>query len=287
MKLEDGDISQYVVYDVDPRKICVSMQRKGFTFTESNKDKKIPMISDFLTRDSEFTGNYEQRINIEKYLEGGITTRSCYYRFAGSNGIGLGLSSFDPNCIVGFSGSDAFTSHTLKSLTPRMESVSLISNILDGKDVYTSSEITLQRFESNIGNIHEGSNGGRIKPDYIYSDRNGASEYAKAFKVPIIIFSYSSPEKYLEFLDIRKKSLLDERENRRSRNPGDIVLQARQIMTRDSQDIQVWENYLKNLDEEVSQMPNIARKKQRATQIISDIRQIKEATRETEEPNIE
>lgn len=286
MVLEEGDIPKYLVYDMDPRKLCVSIQR-GFTFVESNLDNENKMLSGLVNRNGEFTGDSEQRINIEKFLEGGITTKSCYYRFSGGNGIGLGFTNFDPNSIVGFSGGDAFTSHTPKALKPRLESVSLISNILDGRNTLVSAEIAIQRYESDIGKIHEGSNGGRVKPDYIYGYDRDIGKYVREFNVPVIEFLYSSKEKYLELSKKRQESILDERENRRSRNSGEIVLQIRQIMRSESQDLQVWKNSLKKINEQVSQMPDSARKKQEAIQIISGINQSKENSKETEEPNIE
>lgn len=183
------------------------------------------------------------KIKMEKFLEGGISTRSCYYRFAdvsssnetkSEGAIGIGMSSFDPNEILGFCSHDADTSHSLKSLKPSMNAKS-ISDILDGKDTYIG-EIALQRYKYNINEISEGENGGRVSPTYIFSAGNRLErEWGKAFNVPIVRFDYSSDEKRIENIAKVQKSLLDERIPKRERKRGKIVFDVIDVINRETQ----------------------------------------------------
>ena len=244
MKLEDGDIPKYRIYDVDPRKLCVSLQRDGVTSAELRKHR---MISNAITLNGNYKANQlHSKIKMEKFLEGGISTRSCYYRFAdvySSNeikregAIGIGMSSFDPNEILGFSSHDAMTSHSLKSLKPSMYA-KRISDILDGKDTTGAGEIALQRYKYNINEISEGENGGRVSPTYIFSALIGnrlEREWGKTFNVPIVAFDYSSDEKRIENRAKVQKSLLDERIPKRERKRGKIVFDVIDVINRETQ----------------------------------------------------
>lgn len=244
MKLEDGDIPKYRIYDVDPRKLCVSLQRDGVTSAELRKHR---MISNAITLNGNYKANQlHSKIKMEKFLEGGISTRSCYYRFAdvySSNeikregAIGIGMSSFDPNEILGFSSHDAMTSHSLKSLKPSMDA-KRISDILDGKDTTGAGEIALQRYKYNINEISEGENGGRVSPTYIFSAVKGnrlEREWGKTFNVPIVAFDYSSDEKRIENRAKVQKSLLDERIPKRERKRGKIVFDVIDVINRETQ----------------------------------------------------
>lgn len=244
MKLEDGDIPKYRIYDVDPRKLCVSLQRDGVTSAELRKHR---MISNAITLNGNYKANQlHSKIKMEKFLEGGISTRSCYYRFAdvyssneikSEGAIGIGMSSFDPNEILGFSSHDAMTSHSLKSLKPSMDA-KRISDILDGKDTTGAGEIALQRYKYNINEISEGENGGRVSPTYIFSAVKGnrlEREWGKTFNVPIVAFDYSSDEKRIENRAKVQKSLLDERIPKRERKRGKIVFDVIDVINRETQ----------------------------------------------------
>lgn len=159
------------------------------------------------------------------------------------------------------------TSHTPKSLRPFMNSKD-ISGILDGY-WNTHAEIALNRYEPNIDNIKEGSNGGRIAPEYIYESKgDNGIKYAKEFGVPIIEFLYTSPEKYKELENLSKKSLLEEREPRRVRKTGDIVLEARRVLEKNLEKEKNWEVFLQSIDEQVNEMPDSAERKKEATRNI-------------------
>ena len=104
MIIEEGDIPRYVLYDVDLRKLCISAQR-GFTFVEpENKIAKNRMLRNVVsTGNGKYTGTIEHRVEIEKYLEGGLSTRSCYFGTLPLNfEIGIGMGNFDANSIIGF-----------------------------------------------------------------------------------------------------------------------------------------------------------------------------------------
>lgn len=77
-----------------------------------------------------------------------------------------------------------------------------------------------------------GTTGGRVEPDYLVATGANAKEWALEFKKPVISFKYSSPEKYEELNEKRTQSLLDEREEKRERRVGDIVLQAQKTIER-------------------------------------------------------
>lgn len=229
MVLEDGDIPSYVLYNVDPRKLCISMLR-GITsevFEEKLKKNGVKLN----------TNGFPENIpEFEKYYEGGLSTRSCYYRAdekptntLGRNG--FGMSSFNPNDIIGFSYFDAHTAHGVKLLDPIMYAKQNISYILDGTNtVKGSAEIALQRYKYDIRDIHEGDNGGRVSPSYICNnDTNSAIKLAKEFNVPMVSFEVEL-EKQKELDEKRCKSLLDEREPKRQRKVGDIVLQVRKTI---------------------------------------------------------
>lgn len=106
-----------------------------------------------------------------------------------------------------------------------------ISYILDGTNtVKGSAEIALQRYKYDIRDIHEGDNGGRVSPSYICNnDTNSAIKLAKGFNVPMVSFEVEL-EKQKELDEKRCKSLLDEREPKRQRKVGNIVLQVRKTI---------------------------------------------------------
>lgn len=141
------------------------------------------------------------------------------------------MSSFNPNDIIGFSYFDAHTAHGVKLLDPIMYAKQNISYILDGTNtVKGSAEIALQRYKYDIRDIHEGDNGGRVSPSYICNnDTNSAIKLAKEFNVPMVSFEVEL-EKQKELDEKRCKSLLDEREPKRQRKVGDIVLQVRKTI---------------------------------------------------------
>lgn len=230
MVLEDGDIPVYDLYNVDPRKLCISMLR-GVT----SIDFKFHLIDAGVKLDS--NGMPENISEFEKYYEGGLSTRSCYYRAdeqpnSALGRCGLGMSSFNPNDIIGFCSSyDGGTSHGLKLLEPNMTKSDNISDILDGTNTANGkAEIALQRYKYDIRDIHEGDNGGRVSPSYIFdTDRDTAIRLAKGFNVPIVDFKVE-PERQKELDEKRCKSLLDEREPKRQRKVGNIVLQVRKTI---------------------------------------------------------
>ena len=295
MTLEEGDIPSYVVYDVEPRRLCISAQR-GFTFNEpDNKLMKNKLIKNTVEPGTgKYKGTIQQRLNIEKYLEGGISTRSCYFGCIPYNfEVGIGMADFDTNCIVGFNEGDAMTSHTPKTLRPSMNSAQ-VSPILDGL-WGTHAEIALHRYEPDIANIKPGNSGGRVKPEYIFQGHGiyggtskYAEKYAREFKVPLINFEYSSPEKYKELGLLSKKSVLEEREPRRTRQEGEIVLQARKILFRDVERDESWETFFESIDEQVSEMPDSVRKKNEAIrQIRFALSREKDKQIDTDKPEIE
>lgn len=97
------------------------------------------------------------RIKIEKYLEGGVTTRSCYYHYSGGLGdnakVGLGFNTIDPRAIIGFYRHDACVTHDIKKLKPTMDRTP-IEQIMEHSDVQ-NGEIAFLRYEYDISKIRE------------------------------------------------------------------------------------------------------------------------------------
>lgn len=245
MIIEEGDIPNYFIYDVDPRKLCISIQR-GVTSLYLKEHRIIKRVVD--EKGHYKQGELSSLIKIERFLEGGVPTRSCYYRcepyskkhiaieVGTTSAIGIGMSSFDPNEILGFKMADGSTTHAMKQLRPTMDS-NPISDILDGKKTdYKQAEVALHRYKYNIKDIKEGENGGKIPPTYIYNSGNKlAEEWGRAFNVPVVEFGYSSPEKKKELEEKIKESLLDERKPMRERIRGQIVSDVVDVIERSAQ----------------------------------------------------
>lgn len=101
------------------------------------------------------------RIEIEKYLEGGISTRSLYYHYYSGLGndadVGLAFTEIDPRAILGFDTYDAGVSHEIKQLRPTMEKKD-ISQIIRGKAEIAKSthgEVAMLRYEYDISKIRK------------------------------------------------------------------------------------------------------------------------------------
>lgn len=108
----------------------------------------------------DFTGDVQAKIYIEKYLEGGISSKSCYYNCTNSNNphfkIGLGISEINPDSIIGFELGDAGTSHAIKRLKVSMQRKKEISDILSEQSKRTPhGEVATLRYEYDITKIRE------------------------------------------------------------------------------------------------------------------------------------
>ena len=157
VEFEEGDVEGFVLYGVNSNQLCISMQRGGVT---SEKLAANKLFDGKLNRDMDFTGDVKAQIHIEKYLEGGLPSRSFYYNCTNPNnpywGIGLGISNIDPNAIIGFAHHDAGTSHEIKKLRVKMERNKRISDIITEQSEATiHAELASLRYEYDITKIRQ------------------------------------------------------------------------------------------------------------------------------------
>ena len=157
-KVEKGNVENFVLYGVETNKLMVSAIRGGATSTALQGKKLI--LSNSENGGTKFRSSEENRIYIEKNLEGGISTRSFYYKPDSTDFVGLAFTNIDANSIVGFFPSDAHTDHSLKSLRPYM-STNQVSDILDQEVgiVANAPEAVALRYEYDISKIVEGTKG--------------------------------------------------------------------------------------------------------------------------------
>lgn len=99
------------------------------------------------------------RIEVERTLEGGVSTRSLYYHYYSGLGcdadVGLAFTEIDPRSIIGFDTRDAGVSHRPKQLKPKM-SKQKISQIIRGASEVSDSthgEVAILRYEYDINKI--------------------------------------------------------------------------------------------------------------------------------------
>lgn len=211
MEIEDGDVEIYELYDVD-KQISIHTMRG---ITSANLVEKHPEIS----FSGSSGGGYEVhdsneedlRIIMEKTLEHGISSRSMYYVFDVSKNttglqLGYGYTKLNPNSIIGFSGSDAFTSHNLKLLKVHMNSQKNILRTAQNA-IPNVSEIATLRYEYDISKIKPGTTGGRNEMDFILSinDLETAKKHAIAFSKPVINVKSQKQLANSERLQVRKK----------------------------------------------------------------------------------
>ena len=157
VEFEEGDVEGFVLYGVNSNQLCISMQRGGVT---SEKLAANKLFDGKLNRNMDFTGDVQAKIYIEKYLEGGLSSRSFYYNCTNSNnpnyGIGLGISDIDPNAIIGFANYDAGTSHAIKRLRVSMDKHNRISDILsEQSEASIHAELATLRYEYDITKIRQ------------------------------------------------------------------------------------------------------------------------------------
>ena len=217
----DDDIEVFHLVEVDRSKLCVTEFRggacsKALAQMDRIKDKyKLANNNN----DYNFIGTDNDRVEIDRKLEGGITSRSLYYDYKGdNNNAGLGFSNMNRNNIIGFAGNDANTSHGLKELRVYMQHNN-IDKILELVPTQ-SSEIAMLRTEWNLDDIKEGTFGGKVNPDYVTKGKNleFAKKLAISYKVPIIEF---------EKVTSREKNRT---EKRRERQEGDIIKQIYSVI---------------------------------------------------------
>lgn len=101
------------------------------------------------------------RIEVEKTLEGGVSTRSLYYHYSSGLGntadVGLAFTEIDPRAIIGFDTYDAGVSHETKQLRPTMRKKD-ISQIIRGNPEIANSqegELAISRYEYDISKIRK------------------------------------------------------------------------------------------------------------------------------------
>lgn len=143
VKLEEEDLEGFVLYGIKTGQLCISMQRMGDTGSVALEENLKKCSA-------------RGKIYCEKFLEGGFSSRSFYYGIRKNNfSMGLGISSIDPNAIIGFHSCDAQTSMGIKDLFVRMQT-SNISYILDSNSKGNgSAELATLRYEYDISKIME------------------------------------------------------------------------------------------------------------------------------------
>lgn len=155
VELEEGDVEGFVLYGVNYRQLCISMQRGGVTSKKLGENKLFKEKIDYRQL---FHGSVQDQIYIEKHLEGGVSSRSYYYNFSNKSSdwkIGIGMSEMDPNAIIGFFGHDAGTSHEIKRLRVYMQQHQEISNIISEAEAGVHAELATLRNEYDITKIRE------------------------------------------------------------------------------------------------------------------------------------
>lgn len=226
-KVENGDVEQFVLYGIETKNLMISGIRDGATSENLQKKKLITDNSIYGGR--KFNDSDEGRIIIEKNLEGGITTRSFYYKQDSGNTIGLAFTNINANSILGFCSEDAGTSHFLKNLRPDMNT-SPISDILEKKISSPVTEVTTLRYEYDISKIAEGTKGGKVEPDYIVgrvepkyvssgnTPLKRLKKWAVAFSKPIITLR-----------DIEKQDVISHEPIREDRCESSFMKKIKQI----------------------------------------------------------
>lgn len=101
------------------------------------------------------------RIEVEKTLERGVSTRSLYYHYTSGLGsradVGLAFTEIDPRAIIGFDIKDAGVDHRPKQLRPEMRK-ERISQIIRGDSEIsdkTDGELAILRYEYDINKIRK------------------------------------------------------------------------------------------------------------------------------------
>ena len=183
---------------------------------------------------------HHDRVQTEKEYEGGLSTRSCYFKLnpEGGSYVFLGFSTIDPNGIVGFyaggAGGDGGTTHSKKQLHPTMSATTPFSEILDSE---RGAEIAIMRYEWDIDKIKPGTGGGRVKPDYVVcpgtlkGSRQESIEkmddicfWAREMDTPAILFEEVENER-------ETKKSIDESTKKR-RKTSEYVISARKLLER-------------------------------------------------------
>lgn len=225
-KVEKGDIEHFVLYGVETKKLMVSAIRGGATSTALQSKKLISSNSEH--GGNRFSTSEENRIYIEKNLEGGISTRSFYYKPDSTDFVGLAYTNIDANSIVGFFPSDAHTDHSLKSLRPYM-TTNQVSNILDQKVgiIANAPEIVALRYEYDISKIAEGTKGGKLEPDYIVGNEKGDIDINKLRKWAV---AFSRP--IVTLRDIEKQDVISQDSVREKREESAFIKKIKQIAGR-------------------------------------------------------
>lgn len=102
------------------------------------------------------------RITVEKFLEGGVSTRSFYYHYytglASDADVGLAFTKIDPRAIIGFDTENAGTGYLPKTLYPEMMSRKNISElVMSSPEISTSTdgEVATLRYEYDISQIEK------------------------------------------------------------------------------------------------------------------------------------
>lgn len=225
-----GDIEQFVLYGVQSGNLMLTEIRGEVTSPELREKSLIK--SNAKNSAYNFDCIDEDRIYIEKNLEGGISTRSFYFKPKGlehNENIGMAFTSIDPNSIIGFYQEDARTSHGLKALRPAMLTRN-ISDILEANNE-NGAEIATLRYEYDISKIREGTRGGKVEPDYIIGDENNLNKlrkWAVAFSKPIITLR-----------ETEKQDVISQDTARNEREESGFIKKVKQIAEkRKSRDIQ-------------------------------------------------
>lgn len=232
-KVEKGNVENFVLYGVETNKLMVSAIRGGATSTALQGKKLI--LSNSENGGTKFRSSEENRIYIEKNLEGGISTRSFYYKPDSTDFVGLAFTNIDANSIVGFFPSDAHTDHSLKSLRPYM-STNQVSDILDQEVgiVANAPEAVALRYEYDISKIVEGTKGGKLEPDYIVGNEKGEIDISKLRKWAV---AFSKP--IISLREIKKQDVISQDSVRTEREESDFMKKVKQIAEkRKSRDIQ-------------------------------------------------
>lgn len=99
------------------------------------------------------------RIEVEKRLEGGVSTRSLYYHYTNGLGsiadVGMAFTEIDPRGIIGFDIYDAGVSHMTKQLNPKMSKKDISQIVMGIPKIAdcTNGEVAISRYEYDIRKI--------------------------------------------------------------------------------------------------------------------------------------
>ena len=194
-------------------------------------------------------------VDVWKNLEQGVSTisgcivnqnvhESCI------KDIGLGFSDISSNQIVGIGASDIHLTHgkrTLKAQTdydtiqlkyyyPKQLMKQTAKRVIDGKAIDADSthpynEVALWRRNVNLSEIEEGTYGGRLMPDYIYTYGKDSGDkaiyYAKEFGTEYI-FEYD-PEAYSELHRNYRLTELDKPDEVKKREETSFIEEIKSI----------------------------------------------------------